>query len=400
MIKFKAIMDSVPSLQDLDNNMFNLESKLAQNFTLFEDNKVSLDLKLTPQGQFSRRHILAKIRYKHFNIEKESNISIPIDSTLKLSENFKGYGVKDVVRSCLTCNVNFLKNINFSLNGYALEFVKSSTKYVTINEHVNAVTFTKRFSSIEILLNYTYYRKQLHDSVEIGVDVSDSELDNIKGHIMVLERNSESLYRFIIGEIVPLDCDKKVEITNISTFDMCVKFDIVLTTDEDVHTISCSQTMANGIMVELPMENHLHTRKLKYTAILLQIATKLNSYSGYFNRYIKLTLQLRKFNARISKKTIDSKIKQLDVNETVKNIYESLQYARENELMDSKRVDLTTFKGYKRYIILKGVMKNRRHCTLVVTAQRGVNQFEEYSLKVEKNQIIENATKFLNGYFV
>ncbi len=400
MIKTKSILNAVKNISDVDN-MFNLDSEFSQQVTIYSDNRVELNLIVTElMNKGSKRVFYAKIIYKDFKIEKDSNIIINIDKNLNLSQNFDGYGIIDVVKSCFSCNINFLNNLNFTLNGYSLEVAKSSNRYVTILEHVNTVSFKKRYDSIDKLLNYIYYRKNLHSKVEICVDVSTNEIENVERGVLVQKNNANDLYSTIIEGISPSPKESKnISINVLEQLNRRTSFEISYVDEKLTHSMICEISPSMGISFETKNEI-IFGSNLKGHLIICDLLNKLNGFSGHFNRYINLILQIRKFEAKLNRTKIKTTKNQLDIDEVSNNIFLTLKNAINSKKMISKRVELTSFKGYKRFVELHGVMKNRRRCDMKIFAQNGEYIFEEYSLKVEKIRVMDNSKDFLEGYFI
>ncbi len=405
MINFKTILRYASKLENNIDELFNTQIKNENKVTVFEDEDVSVTLTLSYQQTSSHaRWIYPTIIFKNYNIKKDGN-SIKIENDLQLSENFSNTTLRDVVESCLnTCNISNIECVNFSQNGYSLEVLKTSSKYITISEHINAVRFEKRFDSLDYLFNYINYRKELHKSVTIGVNVPDAELSQINRAIKVLENNTNNLLVNIIDDVTPIrkslvDMDNikleyKKKVGKWTHFELSyIESDIKL---------YCMYNPLSGITMD-DIKLDWNKEDAEILSILLEMVVELErSCSGLLSRFFSLVEQKKKHEYKITTTTNKkSKVKQLKPYDVTKDLYKAFCDALANTNMKSASIPLTPFGGYKRYLMLDGVMKNRKRCDLIVVAKNATkNSFVEYSIQVEKNRMTEEVTNFLNSYFV
>lgn len=409
MINFNNILKYADKFEkDLDD-VFNVSLKHERTTTIYEDSDVVVALTLTyQQSKTHSRWFYPTIRFKNYNNISKDGMSVKITNNLLMSQNLEDVTLRELVETCLnSCNVNNIEDINFTYNGYTLEVVKTSSKYITVCEHINAVRFTKRFDSLETLFNYINYRKKLHKLVKIGVNVSDVEIDNIKRSISVLKNNANALYVEMLSIIQPIrkrfvDVDN-IKIEYIGSKSNWSEFVVsYVDTDNDIEIkIECLYNTLSGIKYELPSD--IKTDDMKYTeyfSILLEIISELEqTASGLLSRYFTIIEQKRKYLAKIVDVDIKTDIKQLNPYDVTSDVYDAFIKARAKESMESTQVNLTKFGGYRRYIQLDGVMKNRKRCDLVVFAKSGKEVFEEYRLQIEKNRLVEEVQDFLKSYF-
>ncbi|BAV39216.1 hypothetical protein BPT24_091 [Tenacibaculum phage pT24] len=406
MIRLDKAIESVKNIGSLDA-MFNLGTETqSDKVFIYMDNRMEVSLNLSKPNN-NNRNLFAEVIYKDkdFKIGKQSSLTITFPVNESIDKNIEMDELIEVVKSCMSCNIDFITNVNFSKNGYVLEIEKTSKRYVSINEYINAVKFQKRFDSIDKLLNYIIYRKQLHSKVNISVSVSESEHNNIKTSISTMKANLSSLYENIIHNIKPeisyVD-DSRINISVGDTVNQRTYFSIQYIDDmEKLHTIDGCFSHNLGISFDLDAVKDLHGDELKSRTILMEIAYKLaNTQSGFVARYITIMNQYRKFVKKIEKVNSNDTTLQKNLGECVDSVTDKLLKAQISKQNTSSKTFLSSFKGFKRYIELDGVNKNRRHCDMNIYAQKGEYLYLEYTLKVEKNRIREDATKFLKAYFI
>lgn len=405
MINFNNILKQCDKFENDINDVFNLSTKHEGKVTVYEDSRVVVFLTLTyQQSRTQARWLYPTIKYKNYGIEKDG-ISVKIDSDMSMSSNLVDISVREMVNSCLdTCNVNGIDDISLTLNGYTMEVVKTSSKYVTICEHINAVRFEKRFDSLESLFNYLNYRKALHEKVNIGINVSDTELENIQRAIDVLKNNSESVFSEIISVITPirkrfLDMDN-FTLEYVKSNSTGSHFKLSYNDSDFDMTLECVYNPLIGVRFADSPQIH-NTKSMEIFSIMLEMVVELErSCGGLLDRYFNIIKQMIKYKSKTNSVDVKSDLKQMNKHDVVQNVFKSFTVARGEESMESKPVYITPFMGYKRSIVLDGVMKNRKKCDLVVRIKNGKMQFNEFKLQVEKNRMIEEVTEFLSSYFI
>lgn len=405
MINFKNVIQATQKAEFYKNELFNLKASNKQYVAVFEDNDIIVCLTLGKMTQ--TRYLSASIKFKNYkSVEKDSTVQIKIDSTKTIEENLNGVSLKTIINSCLnTCNIGGLEEVNFIENGYSLEISKTSNKYVTINESINAMVFQKRFSSLEDLFNYINYRKNFHKKVNICFNVPENEVDNIRRNIKTLKHNKEVIFEDMMYNILSyrekrfLDTSQ-VSFNNVKKVHGSVSFDISFESKLGKEfTLSCDYDTIGGMSTELK-SLELDSENIDGIHTLLFILNQIeHNYSGNFLSYVELVIQYKKFQSKINSVDSFSKIKQMDSDTVCQKVYEALKDARENESMVSKKVPITPFGGYNRFIMLDGVMKNRKRCTMLVVTERKSHVFEEYRIPVEKNRIQDDCISFLEQYF-
>lgn len=404
MINFNNIIKSAINLQSKANELFIMSTPNKQSVIVFEDDDLVVSLTLSKMTQ--TRHIYATIKFKKYKtIEKDSSLMLKIDTNKSIKENLEDVTIDSMVESCIsTCNISGLDEVNFIKNGYSLEVVKTSNRYVTITEYINAVPFEKRFDSLENLFNYINYRQKYHSSINIGLNVSESELCNIKRNINVLEWNSEGILTTMLSRIFDL-CNitdlktSQISFQNIKRVQSNTTFDIVLENNDAEFSLRCVYNKIIGVNTTI-LNDELSSTDIYNLKTLLSILCAIErSYSGYFDKYVGLVLQHSKFKSKITSDDV-IKIKQMNPDTTRDKIQKALIKAKSKEEMLSDQIDISSFGGYRRYIVLDGVMKNRKRCTLLVFASKNGNVFEEYQIPIEKNRIFEEARDFLSQYFI
>lgn len=406
MINFKNVLAAAEILGVQNLEIFDVDISKKQTCLVFEDNDIIVSLNLGKMSQ--SRYLWSNIKFKKYNnVEKDSYIQIKIDSNKTLSENLSGVNtIKNIVESCLnTCNISGLEEVNFIENGYSLEISKTSNKYVTITEHVNAVVFNKRFSSLETLFNYINYRKNFHSKINIRFNVPSSEVENIERNIKTLDHNIGILFEDMINSILSYRSTRllntsQIEFTNIKKVHSCVTFDISFVSKLDKeYTLKCTYNSIGGMQTKLP-SLELNSHNIDGMHTLLFILNQIeHNYSGNFLSYVDLVIQHKKFQSKINSVNSLHKSTQMDSDEICSKISDALKNARGRESMLSNKVPITGFGAYKRYIQLDGVMKNRKRCTLLVLSEHKNNIFEEYRISVEKNRIKDDCISFLEQYF-
>lgn len=405
MILFDNIISAAESLSDNPHDLFNFSTPNKQSITVYEDEYVIVSLTLSKLAH--NRHIYSTIKFtKYKTIEKDSSLQLKIDPEKTIKENLEDVSILSMVSSSLnTCNINGLDEVNFIKNGYSLEVVKTSNRYVTIAEYINAVPFEKRFDSLEKLFNYINYRQMFHSNINIGLNVSDPELSNIKRNIKVLKSNAEGVLTTMLSKIISKNTAIEINIddisfTNIRRTQGNTFFDLTYTKEcGDEYTKSCVYNKIIGATTSLGVDD-ISSTEIHDLHIILFILNQIEvSYSGHFDKYVSLVLQHSKFKSKVT--SIDTKrIKQKDMNSIKDKISKALVDAKGKEEMLSDQITITSFNGYRRYVVLNGVMKNRKRCTLLVYATKNGTIFEEYQLPVEKNRIHEEARDFLTQYFI
>lgn len=404
MINFNNVIKSSKEL--IPNELFNLKTVNKQTVTVFEDDDIIVAIVLSKKSH--SRYLSSYIKFKKYkSVEKESSLQIKIDSNISIEKNINNITIANLVESCInSCNINGLEEVNFIKNGYSLEISKTSNRYVTIIEHINAISFQKRFSTLDDLFNYINYRTNFHSKVNIDFNVPDHEIDNIKRNIRVLETNSYSVFSGMMNKILSYRPKRSLDISqisfeNVKKINSVVTFDLIFEKkDSKEYVLSCNYDSIGGMSTELPSKE-LKNDDIDAYHTLLYILNQIHyNYSGNFLSYVALITQHRKFKSKINSVELYSKLKQMNP-ETIRTKIESvLKKARSEEKMNSDNVDISSFNGYKRYVRLEGVMKNRKKCSLVVYAEKKGCVFEEYKISVEKNRINDDSIYFLSQYFI
>lgn len=392
--------------------IFDINNQERQELIIHENSTSRLILVLTKaQRRNTSRWVFVHIEFKNFDDVTKSGCGFKInDLDTPLSEqlskaNSSLYSLIDAALN--TCSIRNHKNIEFEVNGYKLEIVKISTKYITIAEHINAVRFEKRFSNLDLMFKYISFRKDFHNTISIEVSLPSHELEKLNIEKRVLTENVQNVYFELIERLTDSTqskIGKSITITNVSKLDVgIIYFDVTLKQDDNViKTLHASYNDIAGVSIINNSCNNtddIHSNDVNTIAYMYSFIAKIEQCSGYFKRYVELETQLKKFSIKTAKAGSNDEIEQQPVYVISSSLAAKLRQAKDDMDMITEKIDLTKVGNYERWVQLEGTMKNRRRCAMVIYASDGTSTIEEYRLDVEKERISDDTTAFFSSYF-
>lgn len=416
MIDNELIVQTIQTFVDrteAGEQLFDYDDLERQATTIHEDDSLRLTLILTKvQKRNASRWVYSYIEFKKFDDVTKSgagfkmdDFEIPLHDQLR-SAKTSLYNL--IVLAFQSCSIKNHKNIEFDVNGYKLEIVKVSAKYITIAEHINAVRFEKRFSKLDKMFRYIDFRKYFHESINISVSVPEHELKKLEIEKGVLQRNVDRVYEELMLKLTSSLTDAKLatsySISNVfkSEHDI-VNFDVSMLKESVVqNTMHVSYSDIAG--VSICDAAHIHkdiytSEEIKTMANMFTVISRIEQTSGYFKRFVELETQLKKFKIKTATTGSNVEIEQKPVYLIASQIFDKLRQAKDDLDMTTDPIELTPVGQYKRWVQLEGAMKNRRRCNMVIYASDGISSLEEYRATVEKERIADDATQFFGSYF-